>query len=257
MIRDEVDLRCLRSADIIGVTTSGLARNLDMLRYLESKVLLCEEAGEVLEAHLLTALLPSIQHLILIGDHLQLRPQIQNYDLSRENYRGGEQHALDVSLFERMVEPESETAVQLPFSTLDTQRRMHPSIAQLIRETLYPQLKDGPNVTEYPEVEGMRRRLFWFDHRVYEAKSSENEAVNTSRWNDYEIDMTLALVNHLVLQGTYKTGEIAVLTPYLGQLHRFRDRLKDVFTLVVGERDEHELLKAGFDPKVEESGENP
>ena len=62
-------------AKVVGVTTSGLARNLNLLRRLPSKVLLCEEAGEVLEAHLLTALLPSIEHAILIGDHEQLRPK--------------------------------------------------------------------------------------------------------------------------------------------------------------------------------------
>ena len=64
------------------MTTSGLAKNINLLRRLPSKVLVCEEAGEVLEAHILTALLPSIEHAILIGDHEQLRPQIQNYKVS-------------------------------------------------------------------------------------------------------------------------------------------------------------------------------
>ena len=58
-IHEEVNQRCLRDAHIIGVTTTGLARNLNMLRRLISKVVLCEEAGEVLESHLLSALLPS------------------------------------------------------------------------------------------------------------------------------------------------------------------------------------------------------
>ncbi len=84
----EVDLRCLEQAHVIGVTTSGLARNVDMLRRLNPKVLICEEAGEILEAHTLTAFLPTIQHAILIGDHEQLRPGVQNYDLSLENPRG-------------------------------------------------------------------------------------------------------------------------------------------------------------------------
>ena len=107
-IEDEVKLRCLRDAHIIGVTTTGLARNLNMLRLLRSKVVLCEEAGEVLESHLLSALLPSVEHAILIGDHLQLRPQVQNYGLSRENRNGGEQYSLDMSLFERLVAPDEQ-----------------------------------------------------------------------------------------------------------------------------------------------------
>jgi hypothetical protein len=58
LVRMEADLRVLRAANVIGITTSGLAQKLNHLRRLESKVLVCEEAGEVLEAHLLTAILP-------------------------------------------------------------------------------------------------------------------------------------------------------------------------------------------------------
>lgn len=41
--------------------------------------MLVEEAGQVLEAHILGSLVPSVQHLIMIGDPLQLRPTINNY----------------------------------------------------------------------------------------------------------------------------------------------------------------------------------
>ncbi|OOG00383.1 hypothetical protein ASPCADRAFT_511396 [Aspergillus carbonarius ITEM 5010] len=244
-IRDEMDLRCLRAADVIGATTTGLARNLEMLRRLQSKVLVCEEAGEVLEAHLLTSLLPSLEHVILIGDHQQLRPQIQNYDLSRES-KTGSQYSLDRSLFERLVEPDDGVGIQLPFCTLETQRRMHPSISQLIRDTLYPRLQDAPSVSLYPEVVGMRRRLFWLDHRVPEGNASGEEAMATSHWNDHEIELTIALVNHLLRQGAYQSGDIAVLTPYLGQLHRMRRKLSASFTITVGERDQEDLDNAGF-----------
>lgn len=251
-IRDELNMRCLRDAHIIGVTTTGLARNLNMLRRLRSKIVLCEEAGEVLESHLLTALLPSVEHLILIGDHMQLRPQVQNYDLSRENRNGGEQYSLDVSLFERLVNPDEGSGVRVPYSTLETQRRMHPSIAQLVRETLYPRLKDAPSVLQYPEVSGMRKRLFWLDHRHQETNSSKNDDSGTSHQNDYEVEMTIALVNHLVCQGTYKSGEIAVLTPYLGQLHLLRSRLQESFAITLGERDESDLENAGLNDEVPE-----
>ncbi|KAL2850542.1 hypothetical protein BJX68DRAFT_275792 [Aspergillus pseudodeflectus] len=244
-IRDEMDLRCLKDADVIGVTSTGLARNLEMLRRLPSKVLVCEEAGEVLEAHLLTSLLPSLEQVILIGDHQQLRPQIQNYDLSRES-KAGSQYALDRSLFERLVEPDDGVGVQIPFCSLETQRRMHPSISQLIRDTLYPHLQDAPSVSVYPEVVGMQKRLFWLDHRVPEGNASSQEALATSHWNDHEIQLTVALVNHLLRQGTYQSGDIAVLTPYLGQLHRLRRKLSESFTITVGERDEDDLVNAGF-----------
>lgn len=41
------------------------------------QIVLVEEAAEVLEAHVLCGLAPSTEQLILIGDHLQLRPKIQ------------------------------------------------------------------------------------------------------------------------------------------------------------------------------------
>ena len=59
------------------MTTTGAALNQKVLRGLGSRVVLAEEAGEVLEAHILSALVDSHQQLILIGDHLQLRPRTQ------------------------------------------------------------------------------------------------------------------------------------------------------------------------------------
>ncbi|KAH8703728.1 hypothetical protein BGW36DRAFT_414157 [Talaromyces proteolyticus] len=231
-VRDEMNLQLLQSADVIGITTSGLARNLKFLQRLQSKVVICEEAGEVLEVNLLTALLPSVQQAILIGDHLQLRSQIQNYDLSSENPRG--------------VDKNAEDGAQVPFNTLETQRRMHPSIAHLIRKTLYPRLSDAPSVCVYPEVMGMRRRLFWLDHRAPEAGSSGDDALATSHWNQHEIQLTAALIKHLTSQGTYKKGDIAVLTSYLGQLHRLRREIGQFTRISMDERDEGQLDKAGL-----------
>ncbi|KAJ2986340.1 hypothetical protein NUW58_g5073 [Xylaria curta] len=236
----EVDLQCLSAADVVGVTTTGLARNLDLLRRVRCRVLLCEEAGEVLEAHNLTALLPSIEHCILIGDHLQLRPQIQNYDLSSANPRGV-QYSLDVSLFERLVKPSRDESQRLPFSTLDTQRRMHPSISELIRQTLYPSLVDGGDVVNYPEVLGMKKRLFWFHHSMPEDRAQQQDPTSNSHTNSFEIEMTVALVQHLVRQGTYGPDDIAVITPYLGQLHRLRREMQTSLQISVGDKDLEEL----------------
>jgi hypothetical protein len=242
-VRHELDLRCLQEADVIGITLTGLARNLSLLRRLRCKILVCEEAGEVLEAHMLTAFLPTIEHAILIGDHLQLRPQISNYELQCENPRG-EQYSLDKSLFERLVDRRQKSDPVIPFSILETQRRMHPSISRLIRETLYPGLKDSPNVEWYPEVVGIKRRLFWFDHSNPEVDHEAQDS--TSHSNDWEVEMASALVSHLVRQGTYRSNDIAVLTPYLGQLMKLRRRLTNTFEIVVNERDQDQLEKHGF-----------
>ena len=63
---------------------------------VKPSVIIVEEAAELLESQLLAVLQPSVQHLIMIGDHEQLRPQVENYELvSRKHF--------DVSMFERLV----------------------------------------------------------------------------------------------------------------------------------------------------------
>lgn len=246
----ELDLRCLLGAHVIGVTTAGMARNLDVLRRVRTKVVVFEEAGEVLEAHTLTALLPSVEHAILIGDHEQLRPQINKYEFQHDNPRGA-QFSLDISLFERLVCPQSGYG-KLPYSSLEVQRRMHPSIAELVRSTLYPNLQDHPSVLTHPEVDGMRKRLFWLDHNEKEDASPSNLAQSFSKTNTWEVEMTAALVSHLIRQGTYRNEDIAVLTPYLGQLQKLKQRLRSSFAIVVGDRDLEELETKGLEDDSEE-----
>lgn len=96
--------------------------------------------------------------------------------------------------------------------TLSTQRRMRPNISELIRITLYPHLLDAEEVKNYPDVKGMGRNLWFFDHDHPESGGKEAEA--RSYMNVFEAEMVLVLVKHLVRQG-YKPQQIAVLTPYL------------------------------------------
>ena len=246
----ELDLRCLLRAHVIGVTTAGLARNLDVLRRVRAKVVMIEEAGEVLEAHTLTALLPSIEHAILIGDHEQLRPQINSYEFQSDNPRGTK-FSLDISLFERLIRPQPGYP-KLPCSSLETQRRMHPSIARLVRSTLYPKLQDHPLVYEYPYVDGMRRRLFWLDHDKHEDKPLSRLSDTVSKTNSWEVEMVAALVSHIVRQGVYGNEDIAVLTPYLGQLQKIKQRLRASFAIVVGDQDSKDLEAKGLGDDNEE-----
>jgi hypothetical protein len=76
-ILEEDDREVLRSARVVGMTTTNAAMNHSLLAGLEAKVVLVEEAGEVLESHILTCLSPSNEQLVLIGDHCQLRPKTQ------------------------------------------------------------------------------------------------------------------------------------------------------------------------------------
>jgi ABC-type molybdenum transport system ATPase subunit/photorepair protein PhrA len=65
----EIDRRCLKNANVIRVTTAGFAHRISILRHIDTKVTICEKVGQILEGHLLSALLSSLEHLIQIGDY--------------------------------------------------------------------------------------------------------------------------------------------------------------------------------------------
>jgi hypothetical protein len=157
-MHDEVDRRVLQTADVIGVTTTGLARRISVLRRVRCKVIICEEAGEVMEPHMISAMLPNVEHFIQIGDHQQLRPQINNYGLSLESQQGTP-YQLDRSQFERLSVGERGRP-SFPVAQLNVQRRMRPEISNLVRQTIYPRLKDHEVTKHLPAVVGMRKNVF-------------------------------------------------------------------------------------------------
>ncbi|PVH68320.1 P-loop containing nucleoside triphosphate hydrolase protein [Cadophora sp. DSE1049] len=242
-VHDDVDRRVLQTADVIGVTTTGLAKKIATLRHVRCKVVICEEAGEVMEPHMLSALLPSVEHFIQIGDHQQLRAKVTNHNLSLESKQGA-QYQLDRSQFERLSVGEPGRP-RLLVAQLDVQRRMRPEISALIRETIYPGLVDHEITKGLPDVVGMRRNVFWLDHNNVE-EGAIQDMHQKSHSNLWEVEFTYALVRHIVRQGAYKSSEIAVLTPYTGQLQKLRSKMRNEFEIVLSERDEEVLAKDGF-----------
>ncbi|KAI8936487.1 hypothetical protein NX059_006892 [Plenodomus lindquistii] len=247
-IHDESDRRILQEADVIGVTTSGLARRISLLQNVKCKVVVCEEAGEIMEPHLLSALLPDVEHCIQIGDHEQLRPSVNNFqDLSCESERG-KLHALDRSQFERLSIGQPGRPV-MPVAQLNVQRRMRPQISTLIRETIYDKLVDHGSTSSLPDVVGMRKNVFWLDHQNLENGTDMEIQHTKSKSNAWEVEMVHALVRHVVRQGVYSSEDIAVLTPYTGQLQKLRSAMRSSFEIVLSERDQDALEKDGFEVK--------
>ncbi|OIW28699.1 NFX1-type zinc finger-containing protein 1 [Coniochaeta ligniaria NRRL 30616] len=242
-VHSEVNRRSLLTADIIGVTTTALARDIATLQKLRAKVVVCEEAAEVLEAHMISALMPGVEHIIQIGDHQQLRPQINNYSLSLENPRGM-LYQLDRSQFERLAVGEPGLSI-IPVAQLNVQRRMRPEISSLIRSTMYRGLLDHTSVSVLPDVVGMRDNIFWLNHDNMEDTSGDDGRLK-SHSNEWEVGMTKALVRHLVRQGEYKSTDIAVLTPYTGQLQKLRSAFSDDFEVCLSDRDEETLAREDF-----------
>ncbi|KAG8742681.1 hypothetical protein FRC10_001037 [Ceratobasidium sp. 414] len=206
---------------------------------MQPKVMIVEEAGQVLEPHILASLVQSVEQIIMIGDPLQLRPNVNSYKLSVDNRTTGRIYRFDLSLMERL------SSSGFPMSRLDVQRRMRPAISSLIRNTLYPKLEDHSLVLEYPKVRGMYKNVFFVSHDHREAGGGEDAV---SKHNAYELDMMHDLVLHLLKQGCYNSPkDIVILAAYLGQIPKIRKRLQDVVTTVVDERDSELLEQHGIE----------
>ncbi|KAJ3123836.1 hypothetical protein HK100_011473 [Physocladia obscura] len=226
----DCDAVFLRSLNIVAATTTGAAKYHSLIQAVGPKIIICEEAGEVLEAHILAAMHPDVQQLILIGDHLQLRPRIAVHELSNENSQGIK-YRLDVSLFERLQEPEA----KFPLQTLEVQRRMRPEISDVVRTILYPTLKDDPRVLMYPSVLGIRKNMFFVNHNHPE-DNVDALAKAHSHSNRFESEYSVALLRYLIRQG-YAARDIVILTPYVGQLLKLRDKLAFEMMVLISEKD--------------------
>lgn len=127
---DDARRQFLQEAQVVAVTAIELARSPEVLQTIHSKVLVCDDAGDFLESQTLTAILPSTEHIILIGNRNQPSPAVQNAQLHRANPRGVS-NPLEISLFHRLVNDVHHYCPHPSPSILTVQRRMLPSIASL------------------------------------------------------------------------------------------------------------------------------
>ena len=203
-VMQEEDFHILQSAKIIGMTTTCAAKYRRILQRIRPKIVIVEEAAEVMEAHIITSLTKDCQHLILIGDHKQLRPKPEVYVLAKKYH-------LDVSLFERMVN------VGLQCDTLNVQHRMRPEIAALMKH-IYDDLENHKTVEEYEDIKGIKKNMFFINHSHLENPCEDSY----SHVNDHEAKFVVALCRYLLQQG-YKAHQITLLTTYTGQMFAIRD----------------------------------
>ncbi|KAL8683219.1 MAG: hypothetical protein Q9186_000831 [Xanthomendoza sp. 1 TL-2023] len=195
----EVDTNFLKESNIIGCTTTGLSKYRGLLHSLQPKIVLIEEAAEVLEAQVAAACFDSLEHLILVGDHQQLRGRCNERELE------GKPWFLDVSMFERLVRN------HVGFTQLIRQRRMHPEIRRGLIP-IYPNLEDHPSVELRAPVPGMGpMNTYFFSHAWPEDADNLMSKVNRT-----EAVMVVGLFNYLINNGM-KTKDITVLTFYNGQ----------------------------------------
>ncbi len=208
-VKEDINHATIAEAHIVGMTTTGAAKHNYLLKKLHPKIVIVEEAAEVMESHIITALCSSVQQLILIGDHKQLRPKPAYFKLEV-------QYDFNVSLFERLIRK------KIPCVTLTTQHRMRPEIARIVGDHIYDRLDDAESVKKYKNVKGVEKNLFFIEHK--EKEDSDGYSDNHSRSNTYEARYISNLTNYFLQQG-YKPHQITILTMYRGQLMKIKQQM--------------------------------
>ncbi|KAF9004594.1 P-loop containing nucleoside triphosphate hydrolase protein [Cyathus striatus] len=208
----EKDISILRNKRIIGCTTTTAAKYADTIQAASPDVLLVEEAGEILESHILSALGKEKKQLILIGDHKQLRPKANSYALTVEK---GDGYNFNM----------------LPHGTLNEQHRMRPEIASFVRELTYPELINAPSTQNRPSVRGIRSNVIYIHHSHPEDDNSQLTDAVSSKQNTYEVEMVLKIVRYLAQQG---------------QLQNFLASLKKDTDPILNDLDSFDLVRAGL-----------
>ncbi|KAF4650590.1 hypothetical protein FOZ61_000184 [Perkinsus olseni] len=174
-------LQACTGAKIVGMTSTFAALNRDLVHRLPSRVVIIEEAGELLECQLMACLSsPKLEHVVMIGDHQQLRPKINAFELCRKNH-------FDISLFERLIN------LNVPFAKLSTQLRMRPEASQLVKHFYMDGLIDHERVKKYDRVGGVATDVYFLDHR-----QPEQSFEGTSKRNEHEAKLVVGLAFYLV-----------------------------------------------------------
>ena len=199
-VRAEEEEAVIRQATVVGMTTSCAARYHSMLQRIGPKIVIIEEAAEVMEAHIITSLSRDTKHAILIGDHKQLRPKATVYELAQK-------YNLEISLFERMV------MNSLDCKRLCIQHRMRPEIAALTKRFYDHEILDHETVCKFENIAGVTQNMFFVAHCQPEILVGSLQSYS----NPHEATFVTALCTYL-LQQSYRPQQITILTMYVGQL---------------------------------------
>ena len=212
-------------ANLLQKTTTGASRYSNVLKDIGPRIVIVEEAAEVFEAHIVSAISKNCEHLILIGDHVQLRPnpvktililekkKSQNnnkYFVSKAVYKLAKTFNLDVSLFERLINNQTKKVM------LTCQHRMRPEISVLMKHFYELPIEDHISIKSFLRIIGLGKDIFFLNHSYPEANSEDSQ----SKQNFFEANYISELCAYLLKQ-KYEESQITILSMYLAQMIRY------------------------------------
>lgn len=212
MLRQEQG-RVLENAKIIACTNIMSGRRLIRDRNFNYKLVLVEEAAQSTIPETLVPIVSAmtngtVESLVLVGDHKQLRPTV----ISPRAKAGG----LGTSLFQRFISLNFQPRVLLE------QYRMQPLSAQFSNICWYrSQLKHKTSHEPDERLPNGKCMLFW-DMIGMTRKLTKS----CSLYNKYEALSAKRMTEYLTKVCRAKQHEIAILTPYKAQVREIKELLQ-------------------------------
>ena len=205
-INNTITSRQLDKKQIFAMTITGASIHHSLLAEIRPEILIVEEAAEILEPQLVAAMGSWTKYMLLIGDHYQLRPSVETYELKKR-------FNFDISMMERLIKN------NMNHSTLQMQNRQRPEMAKLLSD-IYPTLKTNEErVANNFKAECLSKSSFFWNHNFLETKER-------SVTNRKEGERAVMLALFLIQQG-YSPEKITILATYQGQTSLIRKCLKE------------------------------
>ncbi|KAL3984757.1 AAA domain family protein [Acanthocheilonema viteae] len=219
--RDRTDYLLVKEAKIIAMTcTHAALRRKDLVELgFRYDNILMEEAAQILEVETFIPLLlqnpqdgrSRLKRWIMIGDHHQLPPVVQN--IAFQKYSNMEQ-----SLFARFVR------LGVPHVLLDQQGRARAEIADLYNWR-YERLGNLPHIEALPEFQRANSG-FAFNYQLIDVPDFNGVGETTPSPYFYqnlgEAEYAVALFTYMRILG-YPAEKISIITTYNGQASLLRD----------------------------------
>ncbi|KAE8330042.1 P-loop containing nucleoside triphosphate hydrolase protein [Aspergillus sergii] len=242
----------IRESSVVLATLHGAGGH--QLKNQKFDVVIIDEASQALEAQCWISLL-SASKVVLAGDHLQLPPTVKSTGQKSKEAKAGKvdtandgdngvlgKMSLETTMFDRLLSLHGESIKRM----LTTQYRMHETIMRFPSDELYEsKLMAGDAVKarllkglpyDVEETDDTKEPLvFWdtqggdFPEKTEDKEVGQKEALlGESKSNEMEAMVVAKHVDSLVQSGL-KPEDIAVITPYNGQLAILSQMLREKY----------------------------
>lgn len=204
-------------ANIICATCSGIASTTNQIfQEMAYDYVIIDEAAKCNTLDLLIPLTMG-RKIILVGDHKQLAPMIEEYEkkdsIDEEVIRSIKENTLFKKLYEERVSDSCKCM-------LNTQYRMDEMICRFISETFYEgKLKNGCGVRSH-SVRAIPNSMVWLD-----CKESVEEKVNHSYQNEAEAELVIYFLDFLERHLSQRKT-VGIISPYKKQVDRIEKLLQ-------------------------------